>query len=387
MGFVKLLIQQRLPAWQVNLTAPAVSIAFCVVAILCAALGSLVHLANVKVVEISRRYDNKFCKDILSKKAVNDSGWVNVSKGCIAEVEFLVDEELQQPVFLYYGLTQMYQNHRRYRNSRSDAQLMGANPRSIPDADPLAIPGDINGLKHASIEYSGEERHYSDFVYVPAGLVAWSMFNDSFTLYKRSDSGNGSENELICNGTDFSRSTNLPLGWSANNKCHKKGIAWSTDVAKRFVKPNWNSEGLIWTAPRTEYGESSSPTTNDTCWNNGWYAGEPGHLIPVTTDEDLMVWMRTSPRPTLRKLYRVIDTTLTKGRYVMIIHDRYNVASFGGEKSFILTSTSFLGGKLTWLSFTYFAVSGLAVLFSILIPLSSWLCSHRSRRTVKVLTG
>lgn len=76
-------------------------------------------------------------------------------------IRFNVPADLHPPVFLYYKLTNFYQNHRRYVKSYDPAQLRGdyksASTLNKGDCKPLA---QINGKA----------------VY-PCGLIANSMFN------------------------------------------------------------------------------------------------------------------------------------------------------------------------------------------------------------------
>lgn len=55
-------------------------------------------------------------------------------------------------------------------------------------------------------------------VYNPCGLIAWSMFNDTFIL--RNTTG------IVCNGPS-----------PDNVLCTKEGIAWSSDVQTKFKPP------------------------------------------------------------------------------------------------------------------------------------------------------
>lgn len=73
----------------------------------------------------------------------------------------------QGEVFMYYGLTNFYQNHRRYVKSRDDTQLLGhidKDPSS--DCDPFAI--DPQTKKK----------------YVPCGAIANSLFSGESWAFK-----------------------------------------------------------------------------------------------------------------------------------------------------------------------------------------------------------
>ncbi|KEG15017.1 hypothetical protein DQ04_00211000 [Trypanosoma grayi] len=388
-GPLEMLRQQRLPAWQPLLTPPYVALSFLIAGIIFIPLGGVITVSNQRAKEISFRYDDiQHCTSAQNTGAFTYEGNnMTLKTGCVTVVKFDVTETLKAPVYLYYGLTNFYQNHRRYSNSRSDAQLAGEVVRNLPDAAPLVTPGDITGTSETPITYVNYPTlRYKSFLYVPAGLIAWSMFNDTFTLYKEESTELGdTRRKLICNSTDFSQGENLPLEGSVSpNLCTKKGIAWNTDVAYKFKAPNLEPHHFFWTAGQELYTgvKPSPPLTNDSFFNNGWYANELGHSIPVTTDEDLMVWMRAASLPNFRKLHRVIHTDLVPGKYVMEIGEHYDVSSFGGTKTFALATLSWFGGKSSYLSAMYYAVGGIALFFSAVLMVAYRLGGDRASKAL-----
>ena len=77
--------------------------------------------------------------------------------------------------------------------------------------------------------------------------------------------------------------------------------------------------------------------------------------------------MRTAGLPNFRKLWGRIETTLEPGKYELIItnssslyliifYQDYDVNSFGGTKSVILSTSGAFGGKNIFLGVTYFIV-------------------------------
>jgi hypothetical protein len=117
------------------------------------------------------------------------------------DVQINVPKRMEPPVYMYYKLTDYYQNHRRYVRSRDDKQLKGV---SVPAetlretsscryhvlADPAGGNGDNNIIS-------------------PCGLVAASVFNDSFKLFATTQSPPDA-------------STQVPL--------EERGIAWPSDL-------------------------------------------------------------------------------------------------------------------------------------------------------------
>lgn len=71
---------------------------------------------------------------------------------------------MQGTVYMYYGLTNFYQNHRRYVRSRDDNQLNGQ------VMDPSQLVDDCNPYKTTSLNGSA-------LGYAPCGAIANSLFN------------------------------------------------------------------------------------------------------------------------------------------------------------------------------------------------------------------
>jgi hypothetical protein len=83
-------------------------------------------------------------------------------------IKFNLPVKLKKPVFVYYRLTNFYQNHRRYVKSLDAKQLSGT-PRQASDlkggaCDPLAV-----------VEENGTQ-----YPIYPCGLIANSVFNGAF---------------------------------------------------------------------------------------------------------------------------------------------------------------------------------------------------------------
>lgn len=85
-----------------------------------------------------------------------------------------VNKDVDGPVFLYYGLNNFYQNHRRYLNSRDTSQLKGEvlSASDLSDCDPAKYMRDIGRTK----SWGGNTLQPGD-VANPCGLVARSFFN------------------------------------------------------------------------------------------------------------------------------------------------------------------------------------------------------------------
>jgi hypothetical protein len=76
--------------------------------------------------------------------------------------------------------------------------------------------------------------------------------------------------------------------------------------------------------------------------------------------------MRTAGLPNFRKLYGRVETDLLPGDYTMRILNAYDVSSFDGKKSFVLSTTNALGGKNYFLAICYIVVGSLCILFAVI---------------------
>jgi len=212
--------------------------------------------------------------------------------------------DMKAPVYMYYKLENFYQNHRRYVKSRSDAQLAG----DTEDTDSL---GNCDPYKSLNDTDNDED------IFLPCGLIARSMFTDSFRLVKVVRSRNDTEAPTV----------EYPVPMT------HEGVAWEADIKHKFKNPPENSVGI--------------------------------RTIPNFKDPDFAVWMRTAALPTFQKLYRVINEDL-KGDYKVYIQNSFDVESFDGHKYVVLSTTSWLGGKNPFLGYVYIVGGSVCVLIALL---------------------
>ncbi|KER19955.1 hypothetical protein T265_11400 [Opisthorchis viverrini] len=79
-------------------------------------------------------------------------------QSCPCTVSFTLDEAVHGQVYFFYGLSNFFQNHRRYIMSKDDAQLLGG----------------TGPLSEACEPYRTNSRGVS---YAPCGAIASSLFN------------------------------------------------------------------------------------------------------------------------------------------------------------------------------------------------------------------
>ncbi|EDV46866.1 cell cycle control protein 50A [Drosophila erecta] len=326
--------QQRLPAWQPVLTARTVLPTFFVIGVLFIPIGVvLLHLSNtaneliIDYTKCRRSGGNTTCAEYLEA----NPGSVD----CTCEVPFVLPSDFNGVVYMYYGLTNYYQNHRRYVKSRDDEQLLGhLSQTPSTDCAPFAYDPD-----------SGKP-------IAPCGAIANSLFNDTLTLLQ-----GGSEINLL-----------------------KTGIAWPSDKRVKFRNPEGNltvslegfSQPIFWQKGLADL----DPENPD---NNGFQ------------NEDLIVWMRTAALPSFRKLYRRLNQTHTQyanglkaGNYTLNIKYQYPVVSFDGTKRMILSTTSVLGGKNPFLGIAYIVVGAICITLGLALLFIHMRCSRSNMEMINV---
>ncbi|XP_034489503.1 cell cycle control protein 50A isoform X2 [Drosophila innubila] len=324
--------QQRLPAWQPVLTARTVLPTFFVIGVLFIPIGVvLLHFSNTAN-ELIIDYTN--CDQVGGTETCAKFLKNNTGGTCICQKNFILPSDFNGDVYMYYGLTNYYQNHRRYVKSRDDEQLLGRlslTPSS--DCTPFAYADDGKPI-------------------APCGAIANSLFNDTLTL-----SQDGKVIDLL-----------------------NTGIAWPSDKSVKFRNPEGNLTLALKDYAKPLFWQKSLDQLDiDNPENNGFQ------------NEDLIVWMRTAALPSFRKLYRRLDQTksqfakgLKAGNYTLNINYNYPVVSFDGTKRMILSTTSVLGGKNPFLGIAYIVVGAICVTLGLALLFIHMRCSRSNMEMINV---
>jgi hypothetical protein len=258
--------QQRLPAWQPILTAKTVLPLFFAIGVIFVVLGGvLLHFSdtvNEYVIDYTDCTSTQFAGVPCSKLA-------NATTTCTCQINFKLPADFGKPVYLYYGLKNFYQNHRRYVKSRDDNQLLG---RSYTSVNSECSPFDKDPATGA--------------FYAPCGAIANSKFNDTFQLNLVSNTATAQVNLIAT------------------------GIAWTSDKQVKFRNPSFGWGNTIKPVNWPVAVQNLSSDTSNTGYEN----------------EDLIVWMRTAALPSFRKFYRIVDhsgvfaSSLPAGDYYVYIN-------------------------------------------------------------------
>jgi len=332
--------QQRLKAWQPILTPKTVLPTFFIIGILFAPIGALLIWGSSMVSEIT--FDYTQCEQ-LSPQAladpasltftpmpsfnyrlrandakalfnppqyafVNSSGPAGNKSQCV--IQFDVPADLPDPVLLYYKLTNFYQNHRRYVKSLDSNQLKGkfVSPKDLNNGNckPLATTSDGKAI-------------------YPCGLIANSVFNDTFSNL------NGSSSTYIFN---------------------QQGIAWPGESKKYAISPDYPLDQIApppnWALKYPDGYTNSTPPPN------------------LRADEHFQNWMRTAGLPTFSKLWGRNDSEpLKRGTYLITVELNFPVLPYHGTKSIVISTVSWIGGKNPFLGWAYIAAACVFVLLAI----------------------
>jgi len=317
--------QQRLKAWQPILTPKNVLPTLFFIGVSFIPIGIGLFIAANKVNEFEFEYTNcntKAPQELTPVEGVNNVKWMYNKETKNCTIEFKIEETFKKPVFFYYRLTSFYQNHRSYVKSYDAAQLEGQ--KLVKDLNPNCDP-----------VLSDKSNPNKQVQYFPCGLIANSMFTDKFST------------ELIS-----SDGKTYPLT--------EKGIAWPSDAHKYGSK-----EDFLKLYPDLSV---ISPPPH---WKTNFPEFKDGYTKENFPDlknwEHFQVWMRTAGLPNFRKLYsKNTETNLQPGVYTINITNTYDVDRYGGTKSFIITTSSIIGGKNPFLGITYIFVGFISLVFGII---------------------
>lgn len=337
--------QQGIPAFRPLITRDVVTTTFFVVGLISMAMGWI--LKSVQQNDVFQRkvqYDGNGAD--LSDCKIHDA---NMGKLCNVTVS--IKHKMSAPVYVYYEIENFYQNHQRYITSLDSDQLLGENKKK--DDLGTCSPLKRNGSKILS----------------PCGLIANSMFNDV-----------------------------IELTYPQDVTMRESKIAWRSDRKQKFNQPNHFDWASVDPSSYSDVADCLLKRCPDQiCRGAGIHTGckgyrcrggdfddhkcQPGDYVvfyyrgfdyyqflyetfpdiisPIVGQENehFIVWMRLAGLQPFKKLYGRITDTLSEGTdLVFTITNNFNVDSFDGKKSIVVSTSSTLGANLSvlwaaWLGF------------------------------------
>ena len=187
--------QQTLRAWRPVPSYGSTMIIFLVFGLIFLTLGIALYVMSDHVSEAQVKYEAN-CPDY----------------NTTCTVDFTLGANIAGPVYFYYELGNFYQNHRRYVQSVSYPQIRGKvltnSSSELSQCEPIFY--NYQTGYNTSVDGTPLDPYA---VAAPCGLVAKSVFNDSYTLYSVKDT------------------VKTNITFNSNN------IAWKTDIEKFKNQP------------------------------------------------------------------------------------------------------------------------------------------------------
>jgi len=341
--------QQRLKTWQPAFAQCSTFLFHLVCGIVFLCNGAWLLLTSWSVAEYVRDYTD------LADPANGVGSFV-----------FQITRDVQPPLWISYQLDGFHQNHRRYVQSRNDGQLQ-------EPQDPKYSEDDLMSCWPWVVTEDARVRY-------PCGLIARSVFNDTFALVLEGSAAPGRVLRV--------ESSAATIAWPADSVGRFRNL---DPEARAHAGPGrLNLQSLdMWILERfppvaceqTEISDAKpfEPVVvarrNETmfdgatvevadCWNytserpscKFLKEGQPfeccGHYQEVIKNDwgiesgHFLVWMRTAGLPSFRKLWGKVNIPLKSGFFLRVhFKDNFPVKGFQGRKAFVISTSSVLGGR------------------------------------------
>ncbi|CUM62675.1 uncharacterized protein PRCAT00000229001 [Priceomyces carsonii] len=346
--------QQRLRAFNPVMTAKTVIPILMAIAIIFVPLGAAMWYAAHRIQDVTIDYTqcekmasklywseipteyvtyNYRTKDHLIKqkaqwKLETDESQQFEDERNVCKIQFPVANKLSSPIYFFYRLNKFYANHRRFVKSFSEEQIIGnaASENTIKNT-----PG--QNCEPLSVNSEGKK-------YYPCGLIANSLFNDTFTTTLQGVNGTSHDYKLTENG----------IAWKADKNRFKKTKYHYSDITP---PPNWYKRFP------DGYNESNVPDIST------WY--------------QFQNWMHPSGLPRFNKLaLRNDHDDLEEGVYEITIGLHFPVLPFNGNKYVYISQRSVIGGKNFFLGISWIVGGGICFLLGLLLLIVNTIKSRKT---------
>ncbi len=271
--------QQRLPAWRPVPNIISILIVFSFFGLLFIILGIVLLVYSNKVKSAEIEYSDCALNTVCRK-------------------QILIEDDIDQPVFVYYQLNGFYQNSRRYLKSRDISQLTGDDPYSHDDCEPAETNEEM-GFDENRTAMDGSTTLIKKETAIPCGLVAKTFFNDTFKFYIN-------DKDLPVDESN--------IAFDRDKKIYNKEI----DPSKQWISLK-NEHFLVWMRP----------------------SGLPNPM---------KLWGKIEQDLKKDDIIRIE------------IDYKYDVKHYGGKKKIILSNTTIFGGNNTFMGICYIVVGILSLI-------------------------
>jgi len=349
------------------------------------------------------KYDYTDCLDLNSvNETCHNQLSANLDYACtcriyLNEIKF----EHRNALNFYYMLENYFQNSRHYVKSVDYSQLSGLKTRANDELSSGCEPVRYKIVNEKKIKYA------------PCGLIANSLFNGihSSLLITWKALKLIEIFPFFCTDTFNFFFIEQSTKESVKLNMSKENLAWNTDRNFKYSDPldkslyfyfgvSLNVNWFKFNLNEIDYGPSVKPPN----WALNISQLENGYK-----NEDLMVWMRTAAFPTFKKLYgrllmkdnphsitnisryymqnQISTTTWLDGLYYVDIDYsmyyftklsrrvyfkiefilEYLVDSFHARKLFVISESTWFGGKCTFLAIIYMIFGSLCLISAIVL--------------------
>ena len=172
-----------------------------------------------------------------------------------------------------------------------------------------------------------------------------------------------------------------------NHTLDSSSISWASDREVKFKQPQGFKSALVGSK---SCAETLSVGIHEQCKTTVYkeqqyyfyypnddtteylYESFPQVISPIegVTNEHFIVWMRTAGLPTFRKLYgRIHSDFKTNEKLSFHINNNFEVLSFDGKKSLVISTIGSFGGKNSFLGIAYIVVGSVCLLLTVLFGL------------------
>lgn len=316
--------QQTLEIWAPKLTTGWAMMILLVISMVMLPFGVIFLMSSSQIIYVEQRYDN------LPQCAISAEVPTRI---CNITIE--IPSTMEPPIYFYYKLGSFYQNYRRYVKSRSDAQISGnpfdeytekvakkCEPASHFTQADLDAATNLNATANADLVGK---------ILYPCGLVAQSMFTDSYI-----------------------------------NPCLQ---APDQNICELLEGGNWNGTGIAWASDMDDMGRFKERELDERETDISLH----GNKMPSIRDENFIVWMRTATLPDFTKLNRKIEKIqIPAGSVIELqVENSFPTYIWGGTKSVVLSTVSWMGGKNHFFGIGYLSVGILCFFLAVFVYFKS----------------